>query len=173
MRKPSVLLLLLPIVLLAAAIPAEAQGGTAVARLRGFEEVPATSTPGGGTFTAEISEDGTEIEWELSYFNIEGNVAQAHLHFGQRGVNGGITIFLCTNLGNGPAGTPACPAKSGTVTGIVTSSDVLAVNAQSLGAGELFSVLRGIRAGVVYANVHTDLLPGGSIRGQLVFRPGQ
>ena len=29
---------------------------------------------------------------------------QAHIHFAQRGVNGGITVFLCTNLGNGPTG---------------------------------------------------------------------
>jgi CHRD domain len=34
-------------------------------------------------------------------------------------------------------------------------------------------VLRAIRAGIVYANVHTDQLPGGSIRGQLDFRRGR
>jgi hypothetical protein len=26
------------------------------------------------------------------------------------GTNGGIAVFLCANLGNGPAGTQLCPA---------------------------------------------------------------
>jgi hypothetical protein len=170
MRKASFTVLLLSIVLLAAAVPAQAQGGTATARLRSFDEVPTTATPGAGNFSATINEDGTEMEWELTYFNIEGTVSQAHLHFGQKGVNGGIFIFLCTNLGNGPIGTQNCP-PSGTISGTVTSADVLALPGQSFVAGDFFSVLRGIRAGVVYANVHTDLLPGGSIRGQLSFTP--
>lgn len=171
MRKACLAVLLVSIVLLAAAVPLEAAGGSAIARLRSFEEVPSTSTPGGGVFTATISDDDTEMEYELTYFNIEGNVTQSHLHYGQRGVNGGITIFLCSNLGNGPAGTQACPAKSGTISGTISAANVLAINGQSLGAGELSSVLRGIRGGVVYVNVHTDQLPGGSIRGQLLFRP--
>ncbi|HKI06613.1 MAG TPA: CHRD domain-containing protein [Thermoanaerobaculia bacterium] len=171
MKRTSVVMLFLAVALLVAAIPVHAQGGSVITRLRGFEEVPATSTPGGGFFTATVNDAGTEVEWELSYFNIEGNVLQAHLHFGQKGVNGGIMVFLCSNLGNGPAGTQACPAKNGTISGTFTASNVLAVNAQSIAAGELGSLLRGLRAGVVYANVHTDQLPGGSIRGQLNFTP--
>jgi hypothetical protein len=166
--------LFLSIVLFAAAVPAQAQGGTAITRLRGFEEVPATSTPGGGFFSATISEDGTHVDWELSYFNIEGNVTQAHLHFAQRSVNGGIVVFLCSNLTGAqapPPGTQPCPTKSGTIHGTFTAANILAVNNQSVAAGDLASFLRGIRAGVVYANVHTDQLPGGSIRGQLIFTP--
>jgi len=172
MRKASVAVFFLSIVLLAAAVPVHAQGGTAVTRLRGFEEVPALSNPAGGTFNATINEDGTEMTYELHYFNIEGSVTQAHLHFGQRSVNGGIMIFLCSNLGNGPAGTQACPQGNATITGTITASNVgSGAASQGVAAGELFSVLRGIRGGVVYANVHTDVFPGGEIRGQLVFTP--
>jgi hypothetical protein len=153
------------------AAPSLAQGGNVITRLRGFEEVPAVANPNGGTFTASINRAGTEMAFNLTYTVPEGVVTQAHLHFAQRGVNGGIVIFLCSNLGNGPAGTPACPANNGTVTGTITSEDVLAVAAQSAAAGDLASVLRAIRAGIVYANVHTDQLPGGSIRGQLLFTP--
>lgn len=169
MRKASLAVLFLFVVLLAAAVPVQAQGGTVTSRLRSFEEVPACSTPGGGFFTGIISDDTTEIQYELNYFNIEGSVTQAHLHFAQKGVNGGILVFLCSNLGNGPVGTQACPTNNGTITGTITSANVGAAAGQSIGAGELFSLIRGMRAGVVYVNVHTDQLPGGSIRGQLLF----
>src|SRR5262245_53257716 len=175
MREACLTVLFLSIALLAASVPAQAGGGTAFTRLRSFEEVPAASTPGGGNFSAEISDDDTSFDYTLSYFNIEGNVTQAHLHFAQRGVSGGIVVFLCSNLSNGPARTQACPTKSGTITGTITAANVLAASnppgGQSFFAGELAALLRGIRAGVVYANVHTDQLPGGSIRGQLLFDP--
>jgi len=174
MRKAMVPMILLSIVVLAAAAPVHAQGGTAVARLRAFDEVPALSTPAGGFFTATINEDGTELNWELRYFNMEGNVTQAHLHFAQKGVNGGIMVFLCSNLGNGPFGTQVCPADNGTVSGTIRAIDIIGgAAAQGIAPGELFSVLRGIRGGVVYANVHTTVFPGGEIRGQLLFTPTQ
>lgn len=145
-------------------------GGTATARLRGFDEVPALSTPGGGRFTATIADDGSSIDYHLNYFNLEGHVLQSHIHFAQRGVSGGITIFLCSNLGNGPVGTQACPQSPGEIEGTIHAGDVLSNN-QGIGAGELFSVLRAMRAGITYVNVHTDLFPGGEIRGQLSFTP--
>jgi len=52
-------------------------------------------------------------------------VTQAHIHFGKRHVAGGIIVFLCTNLGNGPAGTPACPDSAGTVTGSITAASII------------------------------------------------
>jgi hypothetical protein len=171
MRNARLLLAFALLTLLVAA-PALAQiGGTATAKLRGFEEVPAVAVPNSGTFDATINNAGTEMTYTLTYNAPEGTVTQAHLHFAQRDVNGGIVIFLCSNLGNGPVGTQSCPSHSGTVTGTIEADDVLAVAGQSANAGDLLSVLRAIRAGIVYANVHTDLLPGGSIRGQLSFTP--
>jgi hypothetical protein len=150
---------------------AVAQDGNATTRLRGFDEVPALQSPGAGTFTAQI--EGDEVHWELHYFNVKGQVTQAHLHFGQRGVNGGISVFLCSNLGNGPAGTQPCPntdgLDEGTVTGTFTADDVIGPGAQGIGAENLKALLRAMRAGIVYANVHSDLFPGGEIRGQLSF----
>ena len=175
MRKASVPVLLLSFVLLAVAIPAHAQPRTVSTRLRGFEEVPAIATRAGGRFSATISEDGTEIQYTLRYRLLEGAVTQSHIHFGQEGVNGGIVIFLCSNLGNGPAGTQACPAGNSAteavVTGTITASDVIAgAAAQGVAPGELFTVQRAIRAGIAYVNVHSTLFPGGEIRGQLDLR---
>lgn len=156
--------------LVAAAVSAHAQGSM-TANLRGFQEVPALSTPAAGSFHATISEDGTEIEFELSYFRLKGSVTQAHIHFGQMGVNGGISIFLCSNLPNPPAGTPACPESPGEVSGTRTAADVIGPGGQGIPASDIAGILRAIRTGHAYANVHTTLYPGGEIRGQIKFTP--
>ena len=91
------------------------------ASLKGIEESPSVSSTGHGTFRGTISQDGTSLSYVLTYEDLEGDVQQSHIHLGQRGVSGGIAVFLCTNLGNGPAGTPACPGtRAGTVSGTVT-----------------------------------------------------
>jgi hypothetical protein len=134
--------------------------------LSGFQEVPAVSTTGEGTFRARFSADGTSIRYRLDYAGLTTGAAQAHIHFGQSGVNGGISAFLCSNLGNGPAGTQACP-ESGTVTGTIAAADVVGPTAQGIAAGEFEELVAAIRAGVAYVNVHTATFPGGEIRGQL------
>ncbi|HSS63997.1 MAG TPA: CHRD domain-containing protein [Gammaproteobacteria bacterium] len=139
--------------------------GEVKARLDGYQEVSALSTTGSGTFAARTG--GGAIAYTLSYQDLEGNVLQAHVHFGQRGVNGGVSAFLCSNLGNGPAGTPLCPPAPGAVSGTVTSAEVIGPGGQGIGAGEIEELLDAIDAGVTYANVHTDLYPGGEIRGQI------
>ena len=141
--------------------------------LVGYQEVPAISTAGGGTFRADISKAGDEVRWELTYGSLRGIAQQAHIHFGQTSVNGGISVFLCTDLGNGPVGTQACP-DSGKVTGTFRAVDVIGPAGQGIAPGEYTELVKALRAGVAYANVHTDLHPGGEIRGQLDDRgPGR
>lgn len=153
--------------------PLAADGGVATAKLLALREVPSVNAPGHGAFEGTINDNDTQVDWELTYTAMEGAVTQAHLHFAQAGVNGGIIIFLCSNLGNGPAGTPACPADDGHLTGSFTGDDIQTVAGQGVAPGEIFGVLRGIRTGNVYANVHTDRFPGGEIRGQLRFTPSE
>ena len=136
--------------------------------LSGFNEVPAVSTVATGDFTARVSKDETQIDWELSYSDLEGAVQQAHIHFGQKDVNGAIVVFLCTNLGNGPAGTQPCPAPPATISGTATAADMVNLAAaQGIAAGEFAELVRAIRAGRAYANVHSTKFPGGEIRDQL------
>src|ERR1044071_8689086 len=136
--------------------------------LIGFEEVPSVSTGASGEFHARISNDESQIQYELSYSDLEGSVQQAHIHLGQPGVNGGISVFLCTNLGNGPAGTQPCPAPPATITGTITATDVspnipatAGARAQGLNTGELAELINAIRSGATYVNVHSALYPGG------------
>lgn len=164
-RVPTLLVLLS--LLTISALLAQNVKGVATAHLRSYEEVPALSTPGTGDFVATINGAGTEMSYQLHFSGLQGKVLQSHLHFGQKSVNGGIMIFLCSNLGNGPAGTQACP-QEGTISGVIQAANVTG-NAQGIAPGELFEFIQGLRGGVVYANVHTDLFPGGEIRGQLQF----
>ena len=137
--------------------------------LTGYQEVVGPgpiSTTGTGTFEARL--DGDVITYTLTYRGLEGIdpafaggvVTQAHIHFGQRGVGGGVIAFLC----GGPK--PACPA-SGTVTGTITPVDVVGPSAQGIEAGSFAEAVRALRAGAVYANVHTSRWPAGEIRGQV------
>jgi CHRD domain len=135
--------------------------------MSGFEEVPAVSTGASGEFSAQISHDETEIAYELSYSGLEGNVTQAHIHIGQAGVNGGVSVFLCgTAVSPGPPGTQTCP-QSGTVTGTLTASNVIGPAGQGVSAGEFAELVRAIRAGATYANVHSSKFPGGEVRAQI------
>lgn len=138
------------------------------ASLRGFQEVPAISTTGHGEFRAKISDDETSIEFVLTYSDLEGITSPAtaplfaHIHLGQRGVNGGVSIFLC-----GGGGKPACPPQPAMVTGTLDASGVVGPVGQGIAAGEFAELLHAIRSGVTYANVHTTRWPGGEIRGQI------
>ena len=158
------------IALVSAASIIYAQGFKRISEfLNGYEETPsAVSTTGSGTFQARISNDGTRIDWELSYSDLEGAVQQSHIHFGQKSVTGPISVFLCTNLGNGPAGTQPCPAPPATISGTITAVDVTNLaNERGISAGEMDELVAAIRAGVTYVNVHSTRWPGGEIRSQI------
>jgi hypothetical protein len=162
--------LFLSTIALAAAQSALAQGsGRLNADLIGYEEPPSLSTPATGEFDARLDRDDQEISWRLSYGGFEAGTAvtQAHIHLGQRSVNGGISVFLCTNLGNGPAGTQACPPFPATISGTIRPADVIGPTAQGIAPGEFAELVRAIRAGVTYVNVHTTRFPNGEIRDQI------
>jgi hypothetical protein len=136
-------------------------------RLTGYQEDPLTvSTTGTGDFRARIG-PGAKITYTLRYSALEGTVRQAHIHFGGKAQSGGISVFLCSNLGNGPAGTQACPPAPATVTGTIGPADVLGPVAQGIEPGQFAELVAAIRAGTTYVNVHSSKYEGGEIRAQL------
>jgi CHRD domain len=136
-------------------------------RLTGYEEIPTLSTPANGEFKLKINRMSNTIDYRLSYEGFETPVLQAHIHLGARAFNGGISLFLCTNLGNGPAGTPECPTPSGEVSGTLDADDVVGPAGQGIAPGEFDEAVAAIRAGATYANVHSQARPGGEIRAQI------
>ena len=131
------------------------------AHLIGFNEVPAINTAGHGDLTFTMT--SSQITFRLVYADLSGPPAAAHIHVGQKRVNGGVSVFFC-----GGGGQPACPAAtSGTVTGTITAANVVGPTAQGFNVGDLAAVERAIKAGVTYANMHTANFPAGEIRGQV------
>jgi hypothetical protein len=133
--------------------------------LTGYQEAAPVpiSTTGSGTFEASLNDAGDLISFTLTYGDLEGGaVSAAHIHFGQRGVSGGVIAFLCGG-GTKPA---ACPA-SGTVTGTIGMADIQGPTGQGIEPGSFAEAVRALRAGMVYANVHTARWPSGEIRGQV------
>ena len=126
------------------------------ARLTGYQEVPAINTAGQGSLKASVNSAGTVLTYTLTYTGLSGPAGAAHIHFAQPGVIGGVVLWLC-----GGGGKPACPAAGVPITGTVNAGDAVAlpgVAAQGMAAGDLGSVLKAMRAGVTYANVHNRLV---------------
>jgi hypothetical protein len=137
-------------------------------RMNGYQENQTLSTTGEGSFTAEL--DGDAIRYTLTYGALQGGaVTQAHVHLGRRAVNGGIIAWLCEGTSTSPsASTPTCPPSTGgSVSGTITALEVIGPAGQGIAAGEFAELVAALRAGAVYANVHTATFGGGEIRGQV------
>jgi CHRD domain len=79
---------------------------TVTVQLRGFEEVPSNASAATGSLRLFINDRAGTVDYELSFDGLEGDVTQAHIHVGQAGVAGGISIWLCQTATN-PAPPPS------------------------------------------------------------------
>jgi CHRD domain len=171
-------------VILAAAVVAflatSAHAEEFFARLSGFQELGAQNAETGailsnatGTLNLTLDKNTGTATFTLTYSNVgttpplTGTVTQAHIHFGKVHSTGGVMVFFCSNLGNGPAGTQPCPLNTGTVTGTFTSASVVAIVKQNVVAGDFDALEDALTSNTAYANIHTTALPAGEIRGQV------
>ena len=151
-----------------------------VAHLTGFQEIGALVGPtgairanGSGTLHLDLDRKAGTAKWTLTYTGVgttaplTGTVTQAHIHFGQRHVAGGVMVFFCANIAAAPAGTQPCPVNSGTVSGTFTSANVLAIATQNVVANDFDALVDALASNTAYANIHTTALPAGEIRGQI------
>lgn len=103
----------------------------------------------------------------MTYPALDAAVTVANIHVGQVGVNGGISVFLCSNLADPPAGIPACPLPGGTVRGTLTTASVVGPATQNIGTGDFAKLLQAMCVGATYVNVHSADFAAGEIRGQI------
>ena len=147
-------------------------GGHFRAQLNGYNEVVGSnaagdsgsvSTTGRGRFEAQLRQNPLRIHYRLRYQNMEDTVTQAHIHFAQRHVGGGVIAFLC-----GGGGKPACTSPNGDIQGDILQSDIIGPAGQGIEPGAFAEAVAAMRAGATYANVHsTPRFPEGEIRGQI------
>jgi CHRD domain len=130
--------------------------------LNGFQEVPSISTQGFGELDAKLV-DETTLHYVFTYAGLEGGASLfAHIHVGQRSVNGGVSVFLCGG------DKPPCTPVAGTFEGDITPANVVGPTGQGVEPVTGFAeLIRMMRAGHSYANIHTTRWPGGEIRGQI------
>lgn len=126
------------------------------AKLRGSEEVPPVRTDAFGLTKFKVSRDERKIGFRLTVNNLS-NFTQAHIHKGERGVNGPVVVFLF-----GPVD-PDISVNKGIVEGIITAEDLVG----PLEGRPLSELIDLMREGKAYVNAHTAQNPEGEIRGQI------
>lgn len=126
-----------------------------IAKLRGRFEVPPVVTDATGKTLFKLSRDRSRLKFLLKVNNIR-NATEAHIHLGFPGQNGPIVAFLFR------ASRPGCSRIL--VEGTITRNDLIG----PLQGCTIADLLREIKRGNTYVNVHTVQNPNGEIRGQIV-----
>lgn len=128
------------------------------ALMSGAQEVPPLDTRSFGRTVFQVSDDGTALNYTVIVGSIV-DVTQAHIHLGERGTNGPVVAFL---FGFNPDGVTVNGILA---EGVITDESIFPVPGFE---GTLEALLKRMRAGTTYVNVHTKARPAGEIRGQII-----
>lgn len=124
--------------------PVASNFGTLTARLSGANEVPAASSNGSGTLSANIDRKTSVLSWTVTYAGLSGPVTGAHFHGpAKMGQNAGVALPLTGSLESPIRGTA------------------------TLTPAQMDAVMNGNW----YVNLHTAAHPDGEIRGQIALYP--
>lgn len=124
--------------------PSQAATVTYKATLTPGSEVPPNTTTGSGTVTATFDPATKTLTWEGSFSGLSGPATAAHFHApAEVGKNAGVAIWISEK------GKPLTSPFKGSAT--LTDGQV-----------------SDLQNGLMYANVHTAVNPGGELRGQMV-----
>lgn len=143
-------LILASVLGLAFAVPSMAQT-TYSCFLNGANEVPVNGSPALGSCVVVLNAAQTQVSITAQFVNLVGTYTASHLHGpAAPGVNASVQIGF---VGAGAGWIFANANHDGSITnflGAITPTQVAMLN-----------------NGTMYANIHSNLSPGGEIRGQL------
>ena len=122
-----------------------------VAEMNGAQETPANN--GKATGRAELTLDGTKLQFSVEVKDLSGPPTAAHIHVGPSGV-AGPPVYTFQLKSKDPTGSVA----EGTID--------LTKDASSGVSGDSLKTL--LNNGNAYINVHTKNFPGGEVRGQVM-----
>jgi hypothetical protein len=155
MKKISLYLLALALLALVPAL-GMAKSHAYKAELSGSAVIPEVTTTAKGAAEFEDTMDGKELKYKLTVEGIE-SVTAAHIHIAKKGKNGPPV-----------AGLFAGPKKEGTFSGTLGEGTITDKDLVGPMAGKtLKDLIKALRSGELYVNVHTDKYPDGELRGQI------
>lgn len=150
------------------ALPVAAHEAKYGASLLGSSEVPANASPATGSVLITIDFDLVTMRVETNFSGLLGNVTAAHIH-------------CCTDPGTNVGAATQVPSFIGFPLGITAGTydhtfdmalassynPAFITNHGGLVSTAFNDLVAGLDAGKAYLNIHTDLFPGGEIRGLL------
>ncbi len=125
------------------------------AMLSGSESVPVVETMAKGDATFTLIKDEKALSYYVTVSDIE-DVTAAHIHLGKKGENG-PPVALITNEKR--AGKFSGTLAEGTITKKELMGPMMGKSVEDL--------VKQIKKGNAYLNVHTDKYPNGEIRAQI------
>jgi hypothetical protein len=156
MRNLRVPLFIILTIILFVSLGAAATGRSFEAELSGSNVIPPVKTMAKGEATFMLSKDGKSIAYKLTVKDME-NITAAHIHEGTEGNNGPPVAMLF-----------AGPKKTGKFSGVLSEGTVTGRKLMtSLKGKSVDSLIKMIKDGKAYVNVHTEKYPEGEIRGQI------
>ena len=139
---------------------AQAQTLTFTATLSGSNEAPPVPATGaGGIATITLNLTAQTLDWVVDVFNLPSGVTAGHIHAGGAGVAGPVVVNFTV---------PTNASNDFRITGTARPADVVARQPQGVNTWE--DLVQAMMTGHTYVNVHSQVNPGGEIRGQLVLK---
>lgn len=130
-----------------------------VAELRGSNEVPGNNATATGRVVLLVSRDGSSAEYSAEVNGLSAGIQGGHFHRGAAGTNGGVVLSFFFN---------SAGMATNSVTPGTTDLEINKAVGRTINKTQLDAILADLRAGNIYANIHTPTFPGGEVRGQMV-----
>lgn len=156
------------LVFISGALPAAAHETKYAAPLLGSSEVPANGSPATGSVLITIDFDLVTMRIETNFSGLQGNVTAAHIHCcTDPGTNVGVATQLPSFVGF-PLGVTAGIYDHTFDMALASSYNPTFITNHGGTVSSAFNdLVLGLDAGRAYLNIHTNLFPGGEIRGLL------
>jgi CHRD domain/PEP-CTERM motif len=149
---------------------AQADSFVLTTTLRGTNEVPANASPGTGSATITIN--GNFMTVNVTFSGLQGNTTASHIHCcSAPGANAQVATTTPTFPGF-PLGVQSGTYLQTFDLTLASSYNPAFITAHGGTVAQAQAdFLAGLMGGQTYLNIHTNLFPGGEIRGQLQVVP--
>ncbi len=143
------------------------------AQLTGAAEAPPNASPGIGSATVTVDDVLNTMRVQATFSGLTGNVTAAHIHCctAVPGVGTAGVATVTPTFTGFPSGVTAGTYDQVFDMNLASSYNAAFITARGGLANAMTALFAGLNAGTTYFNVHTNVFPGGEIRGFLVPEP--